>query len=107
MPLTGRAVGPARTLRLSPLVSSTAGELMAGELMSGRPPGPAGCELAVLIRRLASGTAARGWQASSTAALPDVRRSCCAPGSALAWFPATEARARAYLGRSEDDRLGE
>jgi hypothetical protein len=68
--------------------------------MSGRLPaiaGTVGCELAVLIQRLASGTTARDWQASSTAALPDARRSCCA-GSALAWFPATEGRAHASLG---------
>jgi hypothetical protein len=69
--------------------------------------GTVGCELTVLIRKLASGTTARGWQASSPAALPDMRRSCCAPGSALAWFPATEARALSARGRSKDDRLGE
>jgi hypothetical protein len=34
MPLTGSAARPARTLRLSPLVSLTAGEVMAGESMS-------------------------------------------------------------------------
>ena len=66
MPLTGSAAGLARTLRLSPLVSLTIGEVMAGESMSGADvaiAGTVGCELAVLIQRLASRATARGWLA--------------------------------------------
>jgi hypothetical protein len=57
MPLTGNAAGLARTLRSSPLVSLTAGELYGRRIDVRADAAIArtiGCELVVLTRRLAS-----------------------------------------------------
>jgi hypothetical protein len=72
--------GPDLALVAARLV--TAGEVMARESMSGRMP-------------------------PSSAALPDMRRSCCPPGSARAWFPAPRRWHVPARGSSKDDRRGE